>query len=932
MANQEQEQTFVAAKQVSFNLKDIILNTNNKVALLYPKHTNKEYFKCVSDFISKCCLRKPFTKSPNMYQEYLAEFWYSAKALENSKVFFSIPTGGIYGDVRLNTFRNAIGAHYLPHSSKYVASPSIDIVRKWFPTIWYREEVSAKGNLKKSLLPPGWSLVNGINIDYANILWKDLNIKLKNKQREKALKPNQPEEPPFTTHMLAIYNTAKPVVFKAPKTFSKAESVSQGAEPGAQTRHKKAITSSKQPPVSSKEATKGGSSKAPTGSKTGHSRKKKESSSAMDSNPSQPLVSTPVDTKLHKEDQQATGGPTSLGVTSEERANPQLSSGMSAFLNEPIFSASFIIHSESASGHDVSADSIAEADRGLSAPNDYIPPQQSIDERTKTLHMIIYLQEASSTAIHGDKEHVSSTIKLEDLAKLVSQTQPSFKDLDLPKDDHVIIVDESEKDEPNTKTKDTSSQKHKLKLEKNKAEAEAAQLKAQPSFPNVEQLNKLLVKSLQSEFSKMLSAHDFSSSLPSELKDLPSKFAELSEEVASAQAKLKTLDALPSLLLNVTRALDRRADKIAEAEKENLNQQSNPTTPPTTTPINPQIITTTSQMQTPLQSLPRSSSQPEGVHIKKDKGKKVMSSDEAEKESTESESNEKAYVTGSMVESSKTKKLKKFDFVIKDGEHIHLTEEQINHQKKLEEEAKSKEAKAKAAKQEREVRKAELINLLGPEIVHKYYKYKLQYDRYCDLMLNRRAESRIIICDVVTKKGPITLKVYREDGTSEVIPNFKASDPHLGEWREVVKACPNRKEKGWKTIYGQIGTRMDYLHSAKDPLEKLNDLANKKRKHVDDIHDYFKENKRLKSSVQYEDHSPSTVLNKPVLGMILFNSHQRQDFVTIEDFRDFPNTMLDIVQEIFFRLHQGHGLDDHARTFSSLLSAKVDMRNLNPLK
>ncbi|GJU32096.1 retrotransposon protein, putative, ty1-copia subclass [Tanacetum coccineum] len=58
----------------------------------------------------------------------------------------------------------------------------------------------------------------------------------------------------------------------------------------------------------------------------------------------------------------------------------------------------------------------------------------------------------------------------------------------------------------------------------------------------------------------------------------------------------------------------------------------------------------------------------------------------------------------------------------------------------------------------------------------------------------------------------------------------------------------------------------------------------------------------------------------------------RQDFVTIEDFRDFLNTMMYTVQEIFFRLHQGPGLDDHARTFSSLLLAEVDKRNLNPLK
>ncbi|GKC46533.1 hypothetical protein Tco_1064255 [Tanacetum coccineum] len=172
-------------------------------------------------------------------------------------------------------------------------------------------------------------------------------------------------------------------------------------------------------------------------------------------------------------------------------------------------------------------------------------------------------------------------------------------------------------------------------------------------------------------------------------------------------------------------------------------------------------------------------------------------------------------------------------------------------------------------------------------------------------MLNRRAVSKITNCDELTRKGPITLKVYREDGTSEIISNFKASDLHLGEWREVMKACTNRIGKGWETIYKQIGTRMDYIYtteavlginldislSKQNPLDKLNDLANKKRKHANDIHDYFKANKRLKSSVQYEDHLPGTVLNEPVLG-----------------------------------------LDDHARIFSSLQLAEIDKRNLNPLK
>ncbi|GJY45646.1 hypothetical protein Tco_0434709 [Tanacetum coccineum] len=351
-----------------------------------------------------------------MYKEYLAEFWYSAKALENSKVSFFVPTGGIYGEVGVNAFKNAIGAHYIPHSSEYVAPPSIDIVRPWFETIGYGETILAKGTLKKSLLPP--SLANGINIDYASIFWEDIIIKLNKRHKEKgvpytrflsllmmhkmkegygdskvtpyptqvfsvnnwALKLNQPKEPPFTDHMLAICTVAKQC----------------------------------------SEATNGGSSKAPTGSKTGYLKRKKESSSAMDSNPIQTSASTLVVAEMHKDDQEETGGPTSL--------------------------------------------------------------------------------------------------ELEDLAKLVSSVQPSFKDLNSPEDDPIIIVDDSREDEEanevhatiNAETVDAlvpkssspkssliqeltnqvlilQSQKHKLELEKNnaEAEAEAALLRDQPSFPNI---------------------------------------------------------------------------------------------------------------------------------------------------------------------------------------------------------------------------------------------------------------------------------------------------------------------------------------------------------------------------------------------------------------------------------------------------------------
>ncbi|GJX76526.1 hypothetical protein Tco_0323337 [Tanacetum coccineum] len=502
---------------------------------------------------------------PNQYKEYLAEFWYSTKALENFKVFFSIPTGRIFGEVGVNTFRNAIGTHYLPHSSEYVSPPSIDVVRQRFPMIRYEEEVSAKGTLRKSLLPP--SLANGINIDYANIFREDIIIKLKKKQWEKALKSNQPKEPSFTDHMLAICAADKPVVFKASKTSSKAESVSQDTKPGAQTGHKKPLNSSKQPSVSSKEATK--------------------------------------DTGMHKEDQQATGGPTSLWVTGEARANPQLNSG-----------------------NDASAASIAEADSGNSAPSTdphvLADQTKSVSEGLETILTQPITRKGANSVASQIKEETSSTIKLEDHAKLVSCVHPSFKDLDSPEDDPVIVMNDSNEDEDyevyaakNVETKDTlvpksssprssqvqeltnqvlilQSQKYKLELEKN--QAEAALLKAQPSFPNVEQLKELLdlpskFKDLTKEVKGLKNqVHYLEIELPGDLKEiplkledftkivtnltsqvvelkilqweLPAEFLAVPSQVKMVQAKLKTLDALPSLLNKVTNALNQFAQAI----------------------------------------------------------------------------------------------------------------------------------------------------------------------------------------------------------------------------------------------------------------------------------------------------------------------------------------------------------------------------------
>nr|GEV71533.1 hypothetical protein [Tanacetum cinerariifolium] len=55
---------FLPAIQAEFTFEEIAFTTNNEVALLFPSHPNQEYFKDVSDFIHKCCLKEAFTRAP----------------------------------------------------------------------------------------------------------------------------------------------------------------------------------------------------------------------------------------------------------------------------------------------------------------------------------------------------------------------------------------------------------------------------------------------------------------------------------------------------------------------------------------------------------------------------------------------------------------------------------------------------------------------------------------------------------------------------------------------------------------------------------------------------------------------------------------------------------------------------------------------------
>nr|GEW28448.1 hypothetical protein [Tanacetum cinerariifolium] len=63
-----------------------------------PSHPKSKYFQIVSNFISKCCLKEAFTRVPNQYVEYLAEFWYTTKILGDSKIWVSTPVSLLLGD------------------------------------------------------------------------------------------------------------------------------------------------------------------------------------------------------------------------------------------------------------------------------------------------------------------------------------------------------------------------------------------------------------------------------------------------------------------------------------------------------------------------------------------------------------------------------------------------------------------------------------------------------------------------------------------------------------------------------------------------------------------------------------------------------------------------------------------------------------------
>ncbi|GJY04943.1 hypothetical protein Tco_0370883 [Tanacetum coccineum] len=383
----------------------------------------------------------------------------------------------------------------------YVPPPSITIVRPWFATIGYSGEIGAKGTLKKSCLPPRWRLLMGQIIQCL----EDIIHKVNKKTREKvihysrfisllleymmlaydnkeltinptqvfnvynwALKPNQHEGPPFTDHMKAICNIDVHVDSQAPKTSSQAEKVPQGKKPRSKSRLRRKH-SSKHTSESHTEASK---------SKTGQSEKETQSSSAKDKSPSHPSPPTLVVGEMLKEGQQAAGGPTSLGATR----------------------------------YDASADSTAEADPGLSAPNESIPSQQD----------------------------------------LLKDTRSDFFTPNSLQDEPIIVSDESEEEETK-KDEDTHATSYNI--------PEYTSVPHPPS-PKSAQIQELMAQDhlLQSQKEKLEQQK-----AKAEEEELPTEFLDLPSQISLVQKKLKTLDFLPTLLNKVTETLNRFATMVENA-------------------------------------------------------------------------------------------------------------------------------------------------------------------------------------------------------------------------------------------------------------------------------------------------------------------------------------------------------------------------------
>ncbi|GJV33878.1 hypothetical protein Tco_1394278 [Tanacetum coccineum] len=186
---------FLPAIQVEFTFEEIAFTTNNEVALLYPSHPNQEYFKDVLDFIYKCCLKEAFTRALTQYKRYNRGYWgkgNSKKELSSSQVDYA----------------KSIWEDLIHKLNKKTMEKIVPYLR--FLSLLLEHMIPEYENKELTINPTQVFSVHNLT-----------------------LKPNKPEEPPFTDHMKAICSLDVHVDSKAPKPSSQTEEVPQGKKPEA---------------------------------------------------------------------------------------------------------------------------------------------------------------------------------------------------------------------------------------------------------------------------------------------------------------------------------------------------------------------------------------------------------------------------------------------------------------------------------------------------------------------------------------------------------------------------------------------------------------------------------------------------------------------------------------------------------------------------
>nr|GEU47622.1 hypothetical protein [Tanacetum cinerariifolium] len=166
------------------------------------------------------------------------------------------------------------------------------------------------------------------------------------------------------------------------------KSVNEGKKPGSKNRRRNSIHKHNKHSLSKLEAPIFGPlSKEASEAQKGQSKNRKKSITTKDNIPSQPLASIPMVAKIHKEAMQATSCQTSLGDTREVQADPQLSNVVSTSLTEPVYLASTLVHSKSASGRNTLAAFTTKVDPNQSNHKDSLPQQQ---DKTKSAEDGLY--------------------------------------------------------------------------------------------------------------------------------------------------------------------------------------------------------------------------------------------------------------------------------------------------------------------------------------------------------------------------------------------------------------------------------------------------------------------------------------------------------------------------------------------------------------